>query len=1208
MGIFSFIAVALISTAISIALAPRPEVKDARPKGFDEVKFPSTDRTRPRPMLFGTREVKSGQLLWAGNYRTKAIREKVGGGPFSSGKRVTVGYKYYMSVMVGFCLGTVEKLGHIRVNDRPAYRPSSMVDIDPVNGLHLQFTGSEQNYQGRVMAGTRTQGPAGNPRSLLDGSNLQGNWFTYPARILGQAFYQNYESFTTPADPNALSPYNMTYRGLCYINVDGYLGEQPQLKDLKATLQRLPKVLWPSSQYESNPTHDIDGDANIAECIWDIISSDEGGLNRDTSDYDLDSFREAAQTLYDEGLGVSFLWDNTTTGDTIIEELMSYADGVLRLNRTTGKYEFFLVRGGYDVLSLKHLGASEIKEVANLATPSYDKLANSVVVEYSDRDLYFEPNSFNANDIGSALDAGRKETRTLSFPYITKGEVAGAIAYRELRIYSLALATFKVVCNRRAYDVLVGDVIRVSYAPLGIEEEIVRVTDADYGSYADGDIVLTVVQDRFAYDGSIFGAGGGAVPETPSVVPDPPNVIAMEYSPYALTEIEGVRDCIGIVEAGDDTYAYYDGYQNFEFDEATDIYTGQRRTAVFGYSLSEIAPNSDVYTTIAVSNPVLGDLTYADITHDPGQLTNLIRVGDTWGTFERAEKVLTPDGGFAYLLLHGVDLGRLTLSPGLYPAGSKVYFFSRAYERSNDQLEFTGSFDDWRLKAVPIGPDGQPYDSQSSEFEVELDNDNDYFEQPYAVYKLQDQQGNSAGPYPFALTVDTGVEWSYEGQEPVHARLYDDASLPTIGTSFDVDWYIRDAYSWDGDNYTVTYDSGSDDVNSGTNARILGSVSKADFWPGDVAPEFVVGQYYPDYPGRRNLCPTTGWFRVDPETIGFLPDEAGDIPRGGVYYDGATLYSIGLKGTKAGTTTSVIMSSSDGGETWTQAGTSSSVKWLHKIEVGTAYGKSRDQGFVLNSGTTFYALNGSRPVLPSFLGGEAVTTGTNDQVNTIIPEIGGDYFVGTDIGGMAIVSQGNSFQDRGAFMSQLGDVSAAIQYASGDYVVAVRQHDYERISGDGYRRWGMTHTLKIYSMSGFDTDNAAIELSEAVSGEFVRDVHLEDLGAYLVLVFAQKTTGHNYEVKAYSSGDGGGTWSPLTLPTPDYKRTLVMVKAFGRAIFVCGDVVYSTDGSTVDSSAATSGTYCGLGLKSSTELVKIEVDAGSLTVEESTDGVTWAAP
>lgn len=98
----SFIAVAL--------LAPKPEIEDARAQDLDPNSFPRATEDSPVPLVLGCVRQRAPNTLWYGGFRAEAQKERVKTGIFSS-KKVTTGYKYYLTFDLGICLGPAAPCG-----------------------------------------------------------------------------------------------------------------------------------------------------------------------------------------------------------------------------------------------------------------------------------------------------------------------------------------------------------------------------------------------------------------------------------------------------------------------------------------------------------------------------------------------------------------------------------------------------------------------------------------------------------------------------------------------------------------------------------------------------------------------------------------------------------------------------------------------------------------------------------------------------------------------------------------------------------------------------------------------------------------------------------------------------------------------------------------------------------------------------------------
>lgn len=119
--------------------------------------------------------------------------------------------------------------------------------------------------------------------------------------------------------------------------------ERTQFKDDEGTL--LPN--WPTGDFnDTSQITDSDGytDANP---VWWLYHALVHLLEWDTALIDADNFQQAAQTLYDEGLGISFAWETERSYEDMVKDLERVCDFKFYLNPETGLYEIKLIRPDY---------------------------------------------------------------------------------------------------------------------------------------------------------------------------------------------------------------------------------------------------------------------------------------------------------------------------------------------------------------------------------------------------------------------------------------------------------------------------------------------------------------------------------------------------------------------------------------------------------------------------------------------------------------------------------------------------------------------------------------------------------------------------------------------------------------------------------------------------------------------------------------------
>lgn len=76
---WEYLIVWVITTVLSVMLAPRPKMQDAQPGQFGDKDIPIASADAPIPVLFGTRVISQPNVVWWGDVMVRAIRKSGGG-------------------------------------------------------------------------------------------------------------------------------------------------------------------------------------------------------------------------------------------------------------------------------------------------------------------------------------------------------------------------------------------------------------------------------------------------------------------------------------------------------------------------------------------------------------------------------------------------------------------------------------------------------------------------------------------------------------------------------------------------------------------------------------------------------------------------------------------------------------------------------------------------------------------------------------------------------------------------------------------------------------------------------------------------------------------------------------------------------------------------------------------------------------------------
>ena len=463
------IALFAASLILSEVLAPKPDNERQRPAGLGDFNFPTATEGRAVPLIWGTVKLDGPNVVWYGDLRQRAVKDRVKTGLFSS-TEITTGYLYFIGIQFGLCRGQVDSLLRVWIGDDVVY------DTEISSG---SFEIDEPKLFGGITLG---QGGVSGTVSFFNGAPDQ------TASSYISQFQQ--QGGDTP-----------TYHGTCYCVFEhGYIGNSTSIKPWAFEVRRLP--LGPDA-IPKNPNGG--NDANPAHVLYEILTNTEWGLGFPESDIDSDSFEAAADTLRDEGNGFSFVLDNQRELNDLVDEIQRQIDGSVFLDQSTGQWTIGLARDDYTVSALLSFSESTSSDIEDFTRGSWDDTVNYVTVEYTDRSKdYFKTFSL-AQDMANIRIQSTTNKTNISFPGVKDKTLANSLAWRELRQTAFPLAKATVIVGRQFWNIKPTDVIRWTSTALGFTDLVMRVTRVDTGDLTNGRIRLTLIQDVYSTGIPSFG-------------------------------------------------------------------------------------------------------------------------------------------------------------------------------------------------------------------------------------------------------------------------------------------------------------------------------------------------------------------------------------------------------------------------------------------------------------------------------------------------------------------------------------------------------------------------------------------------------------------------------------------------------------------------------------------------------------------------------
>jgi len=295
-----------------------------------------------------------------------------------------------------------------------------------------------------------------------------------------------------------------------------------------------PKYIYAGVSVGIDPTsYAATWDMNFAHIIREILTDTIWGMGYATADINDTSFTAAADTLYNEALGGSILWDAQSTYEELLQAILRHIDGVLYVDRITGQWTLKLLRDDYDIDDLLVLDYDNVGSVQNAIRKSTAELCNVVTVKYKRAPLG-DTASATFHDYGLMQEQGGWVSETVEFPFLTNAHSANLVAQRALKAKSTPVQTCTLEnCSREAADLNWGDAFVLNWPVLGINMQVMRVLSIKLGNGTSSSVTIECVEDVFF------------TPTEPLVIPGgiawPPQVLGPMPGTTSQTTYKTVR-------------------------------------------------------------------------------------------------------------------------------------------------------------------------------------------------------------------------------------------------------------------------------------------------------------------------------------------------------------------------------------------------------------------------------------------------------------------------------------------------------------------------------------------------------------------------------------------------------------------------------------------------------------------------------------------
>lgn len=270
-------------------------------------------------------------------------------------------------------------------------------------------------------------------------------------------------------------------------------------------------------------------DMNPAHILREVLIAKDTGGDGDASVIG-SSFATAADTLFDEGFGLSFFWDNPTDKKSFIETIEQHVDAKLYQDRRTGLWELKLIRDDYDVEALPLFDRSNVIEWSGIAWPDPSTLPNQITVKYTDPNKD-EPSALTLTNPARVQLIGRIVNEPREYPGIYSAALASRVASRDLRAASLPLCTGTIRARFVDPSINLGSPIKLHNPSLGISNMVARVVEITDGDGRDNSVEIRFVEDQFAFGDELMTATDSVTIDVTSK-PQAATIRMVEEAPY----------------------------------------------------------------------------------------------------------------------------------------------------------------------------------------------------------------------------------------------------------------------------------------------------------------------------------------------------------------------------------------------------------------------------------------------------------------------------------------------------------------------------------------------------------------------------------------------------------------------------------------------------------------------------------------------------
>lgn len=239
----------------------------------------------------------------------------------------------------------------------------------------------------------------------------------------------------------------------------------------------------------------IGDDANAVHIVFEAMSNPDWGMGAPITSFNMAVWQQAARTIYDEKFGLSMIWSDQMEIEKFVSEVLDHIEASVFVHPRTGLFEIKLIRDDYDEEQLRVFNPNNAL-LSNFQRKAWGETINEIVVTYKNPENE-EDLSFSMQDTANIGMQGAVITDNRNYYGIRNGELAARVAERDLRSAAAPLCSCDIEVDRSAWDLIPGDVVKVTWPEYGLQNLVMRVGPVDYGRPGEPRVRSSLVEDIF---------------------------------------------------------------------------------------------------------------------------------------------------------------------------------------------------------------------------------------------------------------------------------------------------------------------------------------------------------------------------------------------------------------------------------------------------------------------------------------------------------------------------------------------------------------------------------------------------------------------------------------------------------------------------------------------------------------------------------------